>query len=88
MTEQEICEKLYKFYKEGEAAFDSGTGNPYPAGTLRGFMHMLGWCYQDQRRAHMRHNPRYAAEQAYIERIFEEEQREEAVANGRFGAGA
>lgn len=63
MTEQEICDQLHDWYCEGIRARDTGARNPYPARTLRHMMHMLGWCYQDQRLAHMRASPAYKAEQ-------------------------
>ena len=68
MTEKEISAWLYARYKEGEARYDSGEPCPHSANTIASLMDMLGWCFQDQRRAHMEHNPVYRKEQERFER--------------------
>ena len=67
MTEREINDWLYARYKEGMARYDSGELCPHAASTVASLMDMLGWCYQDQRRAHMRHNIAYRQEQERFE---------------------
>ena len=68
MTEREINEWLHARYKEGMARYDSGKPCPRAANTIAGFMDILGWCFQDQRRAHMKCNPAYRNEQERFER--------------------
>lgn len=72
LSEQQICDWVYRQVRAGERRFDSGEVCPYPANTLRYTLDVLGWCYGDQRRAHMRHNPAYRAEQERIEKAMME----------------
>lgn len=68
LSERQICEWLYERYKEGQKRRDSGEACPHAAYTVAALMDSLGWSFQDQRRAHMRHNPVYRAEQERFER--------------------
>lgn len=63
LTEQQICERLYAWKKDGAKSRDDGTVNPHPANTLAHMMHSAGWLTRDLQLALCVADARYAASQ-------------------------
>lgn len=69
MTEQEICEHLYAFVRDGARSRRNGTGNRYKGGSLAHVLSSIGWVQEDLRLALMRSDINYCMGQAAHEEV-------------------
>jgi hypothetical protein len=63
-----ICDRLYRWQKEGQLARHTGAICPHRPDTLASFMHGSGWLTEDLRLALCRANPAYAWGQAQFDK--------------------